>query len=102
MRIERYRYLTVKREKYGKLKEKPKESTILKSKEIDELKTTVIHTRCKGCENRCLLTFNEFSNGKKFISGNRCERGAGIDKSKKEIPNLYQYKYIRFHRFLHT
>ena len=70
-------------------------STILKSKEIDELKTTVIHTRCKGCENRCLLTFNEFSNGKKFISGNRCERGAGLDKSRKEIPNLYQYKYNR-------
>ena len=94
-----YGVALIAKEEYGKLEERPKESRILRSKEIDELKTTVIHTRCKGCENKCLLTFNEFSNGKKFISGNRCERGAGIDKSKKEIPNLYQYKYNRLFNY---
>ena len=30
-----------------------------------------------------------------FISGNRCERGLGKEKAKKEIPNLFDYKYHR-------
>ncbi|MDR2349340.1 MAG: acyl-CoA dehydratase activase-related protein, partial [Deltaproteobacteria bacterium] len=33
--------------------------------------------RCGKCENRCLLTLNRFSDGRKFVSGNRCEKGAG-------------------------
>ncbi len=32
---------------------------------------------------------------RRFISGNRCERGLGIEKSKKEVPNLFDYKYHR-------
>ncbi|MBQ6991850.1 MAG: 2-hydroxyacyl-CoA dehydratase [Clostridia bacterium] len=74
-------------------------STILKDEEIENLKINVMHTRCKGCENKCLITINQFSNGKKFISGNRCEKGAGIEKEKKDIPNLYQYKYDRLFNY---
>ncbi len=37
---------------------------------------TTQNTRCRKCENRCLLTVNRFSDGRRFISGNRCERGA--------------------------
>ena len=29
------------------------------------------------------------------ISGNRCERGLGMEKAKRDIPNLYNYKYHR-------
>ncbi|HCC35862.1 MAG TPA: 2-hydroxyglutaryl-CoA dehydratase [Ruminococcaceae bacterium] len=47
---------------------------------------------CKLCTNRCSLTVNEFAGGRKFISGNRCERGAG-KKKKVSLPNLYKYKY---------
>ena len=74
-------------------------SRICKSEDLDSLNVTVVHTRCHGCENNCLLTINEFSNGKKFISGNRCERGAGIEKSKTQIPNLYKYKYQRLFQY---
>ena len=70
-------------------------SKITKNEELDNLKITVLHTRCHGCENNCLLTVNEFSTGKKFITGNRCEKGAGIEKSKTQLPNLYKYKYQR-------
>ena len=53
-------------------------------------------SRCKGCGNSCLLTINLFSNNTKFVSGNRCEKGLGINNNKKDkLPNLYKYKYKR-------
>ena len=71
-------------------------STILKSEELDNLNIKISHVRCNGCENHCLLTINTFENGKKFISGNRCEKGAGNqDTSKKDLPNIYKYKFER-------
>lgn len=51
--------------------------------------------RCQGCNNHCLLTINEFSDGRSFITGNRCERGLGLEKNKDNLPNLYEYKYKR-------
>ena len=51
-------------------------STITKLEELDNVDVKVSHVRCGRCENNCLLTVNAFSNGKKFISGNRCERGS--------------------------
>ena len=47
--------------------------------------------RCKKCTNNCLLTENRFIDGRKLITGNRCEKGAGLEKA-EEIPNLYEYK----------
>ena len=70
-------------------------STILKADELDKLEIKVTHTRCKNCENHCKLTINKFSNGAIHVSGNRCERGAGISSTKKNLPNLVQYKYKR-------
>ena len=52
-------------------------------------------TRCQHCNNHCLLTVNHFSDGRSFITGNRCERGLGLEKNKDNIPNLYDYKYKR-------
>ena len=70
-------------------------SKIASAKEIDNLKIESTHIRCNGCENHCLLTISKFSNGSKHISGNRCEKGAGIATGKSELPNLYKYKYSR-------
>ncbi|MCI9163251.1 MAG: 2-hydroxyglutaryl-CoA dehydratase, partial [Lachnospiraceae bacterium] len=52
-------------------------------------------TRCKGCTNHCVLTVNRFEGGRQYVSGNRCERGLGKEISRKEIPNLFDYKYHR-------
>ncbi len=50
-------------------------------------------TRCLRCENKCQLTVNTFSGGARFVSGNQCERGAGIKNSaSEELPNLHKYK----------
>ncbi len=47
---------------------------------------------CGGCENRCLLTVNTFPGGRRFISGNKCEKGAGLTKVSEDVPNLHAFK----------
>mgnify|MGYP004630242817 CR=1 FL=1 len=70
-------------------------STIATLEDIENLDIKVSHTRCNGCENHCQLTINKFSNGKRHISGNRCEKGEGIVNAHKDLPNLVKYKYER-------
>ena len=58
-------------------------------------------SRCGKCANNCLLTINKFSDGRKFISGNRCERGARYRAIRiDDIPNLYDYKYKRIFEYI--
>ncbi|GAB6087545.1 acyl-CoA dehydratase activase-related protein [Alkaliphilus crotonatoxidans] len=71
------------------------ETTLLKEDEIQNLMVKTTMTRCGLCPNNCLLTINRFGSGERFISGNRCERGAGKSKAHQELPNLYDYKYKR-------
>lgn len=71
------------------------QSTLLTEAELKEFTATTSIKRCELCGNNCLITVNHFSDGRDFISGNRCERGAGIEKVKSDTPNLYDYKYKR-------
>ncbi|MEG0979542.1 MAG: acyl-CoA dehydratase activase [Oscillospiraceae bacterium] len=58
---------------------------------------------CKGCTNKCNLTINTFGDGKKYVSGNQCEKGAGLKISDAESkPNLHQYKRDRLMAIEHT
>lgn len=50
--------------------------------------------RCKGCENRCMLTINKFSGNRRYVTGNRCEKGLGESGSNK-APNMVEYKRNR-------
>lgn len=68
---------------------------ILGSSELDSFEFETSLTRCGKCNNHCQLTITKFSDGSRFVSGNRCERGAGLEKAKKEMPNLFDYKYKR-------
>ena len=70
-------------------------SSISNIDELDKLEINITHIRCQGCENHCLLTINKFSNGAKYISGNRCEKGAGIIDKTLDRPNLIKYKFER-------
>ena len=70
-------------------------SSILSREELDHFQMKHNNGRCHGCENQCLLTINMFSDGQRFITGNRCEKGAGNTAKKNELPNLYQYKFQR-------
>ena len=71
------------------------ESSILSREELNDFKVQHSNGRCKGCENRCILTINKFADGSKFITGNRCEKGAGGADHSHKLPNLYEYKFKR-------
>lgn len=70
-------------------------STLSKIEQVETFDSKVKLKRCGLCTNNCLLTVNEFSDGRHFISGNRCERGAGNLEVKNDTPNLFDYKYHR-------
>jgi len=72
-----------------------KESTLLTKENIGNFDYNTELQRCKFCNNSCLLTINEFNDGSKYVSGNRCEKGAGIESFYEDVPNLYDYKYKR-------
>ncbi len=71
------------------------QTTMLTIEQINALEFTTSMAKCKGCTNNCRLTINRFSGGRQYISGNRCERGLGKQKSEHNVPNLYEYKLSR-------
>ncbi|MCR4715755.1 MAG: 2-hydroxyacyl-CoA dehydratase [Lachnospiraceae bacterium] len=68
---------------------------MLDAEAIKNLEFETTMSRCKLCTNNCLLTINNFSGGRRYITGNRCERGAGGQRKKTDLPNLYAYKLRR-------
>ncbi len=79
-------------------RERYEEGTASKMLSIEEINALTFDTklaRCQHCTNHCLLTINLFSGNRRFITGNRCERGLGKEKNKHHIPNLYEYKNKR-------
>ena len=75
---------------YGKAK-RQKESTILSLEELENFTHTAKSVTCKGCANHCPLTVNTFSDGGRFISGNKCEKPLGI-KNAEKLLDIYEYK----------
>ena len=65
-------------------------SGILTPEELDAFTMKTANTRCQGCKNHCMLNIITFDNGRRFISGNRCEKMTG--GGKKALPNLYEVK----------
>jgi predicted CoA-substrate-specific enzyme activase len=78
-------------------------STLLSLQELEQLTTTTSPRRCGRCVNHCHLTVTEFSDGRRFVSGNRCERGAQADAAPatvsspkaEPLPNLFAWKRHR-------
>lgn len=70
---------------------RPEQTRLIGPEVLAGFAHTVRTTRCGLCENHCNLTINDFGGGRRFISGNRCERPLGGVK-KTELPNLYKWK----------
>ena len=83
---------------YKEYEDKSVVSNVLSYEELLNFKQTITYTRCNGCENHCGLTISTFGK-KRFISGNRCERGSGNNGSNNLLPNMYQYKYNRLFNY---
>lgn len=77
-------------------------SLLLTKEEVFHFDYTHRTTRCKGCSNNCLLTINRFNDKSSYISGNRCEKGLGIEKKKDPERNLSLYKYQRVFDYQRT
>lgn len=76
-------------------KDDGKGSTILSLTELEKLTYTNAMKNCGKCTNNCMLTITTFNDGREYISGNRCERGANLPLVSKKLPNLFDYKYRR-------
>lgn len=72
----------------------PAETGLLSAHELLGFAHTVKSVRCGLCTNHCNLTINDFSGGRRFISGNRCERPLGKGEQQK-LPDLYTWKLER-------
>lgn len=72
-----------------------KKHELLSKEEIMALEIKKVPSRCGGCENKCLMTINTLSDGRRFIYGNRCEKPLGKVNKTSDLPNLYKYKYER-------
>ena len=78
------------------------DSSLLPKEDLNKFNYDNDMRRCGLCGNNCLLTISTFPTGDFFVSGNRCERGAGIaEDAKNKLPNLYDYTYNRLFRGYH-
>ena len=67
-------------------------SGLITKDELDNFTYTSRAVQCGGCGAHCNLTVIRFNDGHRFISGNRCEKGAGI-KITDRTENMIEYKY---------
>lgn len=70
---------------------RPKKSNLVGSEELEAFSHKTTSTKCGLCTNHCSLTVSVFPGGRRFISGNRCERPLG-GGDKLKLPNLYDFK----------
>jgi len=67
-------------------------SSLISAEELAGFDYTSRSANCGGCTAHCQLNIISFGKGRRFISGNRCEKGSGTVQ-KNKVPNLYEYKY---------
>lgn len=74
-------------------------ASLLKAADLNSFTANTTNHRCQLCGNHCLITTQQFSNGRQYHAGNRCERGVGKTSVNDELPNLYAYKYQRLFQY---
>ncbi|MBQ9081420.1 MAG: 2-hydroxyacyl-CoA dehydratase, partial [Clostridia bacterium] len=68
--------------------------TLATAEELNAFTYASRSTNCHGCTSKCNINIITFGDGRKYISGNKCERGAG-QKAVKHPLDIYSYKYER-------
>lgn len=67
-------------------------SAVLDAEGCRNFKHEVRLITCGGCQNRCHLTVNTFSGGRRTVAGNRCSKPTRPEGSEESVNNLYAYK----------
>ena len=70
-------------------------SAMMDEQELEKFAQQVVSVKCGGCGNHCQLTVNTFADGRKFISGNRCEKRVKNPNAAQPGANLMAYKRQR-------
>ena len=76
-------------------------STILDAEGLSRFKHEITMTTCNGCNNHCKLTINTFDNGRRFISGNRCDKPTAKKAAGPQY-DLYAYKLQLLDGYRHS
>ena len=72
----------------------PEQTTTITAEKLRNFDYKTRSAKCGGCTAHCALNIVIFQDGGRFISGNRCEKGAGKAKQ-TQIPSIYEFKYQR-------
>ncbi len=72
------------------------ESTTATAEELESFGYTSRGANCGRCTSNCNINVIGFSDGRRFISGNKCERGAGM-KPLLEDMDIYAYKQSKLY-----
>ncbi|MBQ8003056.1 MAG: 2-hydroxyacyl-CoA dehydratase [Clostridia bacterium] len=76
-------------------------STVITPSRLASFEHSAKTVNCSGCTNNCLLTVNTFEGGRRFVSGNRCEKPV-TKKSPDNSLNLYAYKNLLLSKYKST
>ncbi|MBR1866463.1 MAG: 2-hydroxyglutaryl-CoA dehydratase, partial [Lachnospiraceae bacterium] len=76
-------------------------STLSDADALSQFKHEIKATTCNGCSNHCKLTINTFGNGRRFISGNRCDKPTA-KKAEGTQYDLYDYKLKLLEEYRHS
>lgn len=79
----------------------PSSQKIISKEELEQFSYKSVGTICNACTAHCNLTIIMFNDKRRFISGNRCEKGEGKTSSGLNL-DLYTYKYERLTKLLDT
>ena len=69
-------------------------STTMGEEELKDFSYKSLSTNCRACTSNCNINIITFGDGRKFVSGNKCERGAGLKPAADDL-DIYSYKQGR-------
>ena len=69
-------------------------STTMEEEELKDFSYKSLSTNCRACTSNCNINIITFGDGRKFVSGNKCERGAGLKPAADDL-DIYSYKQGR-------
>lgn len=75
-------------------------STTIGESELANFSYKSLSTNCHGCTSNCNINVITFGDGRKYISGNKCERGAGLKLASTDL-DIYSYKQERLLKCVH-
>ena len=70
------------------------ESTVLDRDGLESFSYSSKSSNCHGCTSNCNINIITFGDNRKYISGNKCEKGAGLKPAIADL-DIYTYKQER-------